>query len=245
MLLIMVKISYNSIYRRLAINTKQIQSFFTLPLFMKEGSKWWMIIITALFTAGLYMITNHIHLFPPHILQFDIIDRSIPFIPITLWVYMSETSLFITACYFAKDIKVINKLFYAFIMLQIVSNIVFIFWPTTFPRELFPLTGENISIDPITNALFIFLRTVDEAANCLPSLHVSSVYLISFIYLEEQKKKFIPFFIWATLVAISTITTKQHYFIDVLAGFILAVVHYVIFFKLVKYRKVFLFSRNS
>jgi membrane-associated phospholipid phosphatase len=67
-------------------------------------------------------------------------------------------------------------------------------------------------------------------------LHVSSCYLSSFVFLDEQRKKFPFFFAWATLVGVSTLTTKQHYIIDVVAGFALAVVSYWIVHRYLRYK---------
>jgi membrane-associated phospholipid phosphatase len=117
--------------------------------------------------------------------------------------------------------------------LQIFSVTIFFLWPTTYPRELFPLPA---TLDPYTYHVFHNLRDVDAASNCFPSLHVSSCYLSSFMYLDEQREKFPIFFAWATAIAMSTLTTKQHYISDVVAGFSSAVLMYVIFHRLARYR---------
>ncbi|MBI4042683.1 MAG: phosphatase PAP2 family protein, partial [Deltaproteobacteria bacterium] len=66
--------------------------------------------------------------------------------------------------------------------------------------------------------------------NCCPSLHVATVYICCLPYLYEQKGKFICLFLWASAIAISTLTTKQHYFIDIVAGLGMAVLMHFIFF---------------
>ena len=71
-----------------------------------------------------------------------------------------------------------------------------------------------------------FMRLVDgfykfdnPPLNCFPSLHVTGAFLSYFVV-----KKFKPslenfLFVLAILISISTLTFKQHYILDVFAGF--------------------------
>ena len=130
----------------------------------------------------------------------------------------------------------LNKYFYSYFALQSVSVMIFYLWPTTYPRDLFPLPDD---LGAITHFAFSTLRTTDTPANCCPSLHVSSVYLSTFIFLSDQRKKFPFFFIWGTAIVFSTLTTKQHYLIDVISGFMMAVITYWIFHKYVPYKPLY------
>jgi membrane-associated phospholipid phosphatase len=78
------------------------------------------------------------------------------------------------------------------------------------------------------------MRQADKPSNCLPSLHVGICYLFSYGFYNENKKKFgISFFI-STLIAISTLTTKQHYIYDIVLGFILATAIHLFFHRYTK-----------
>ena len=184
----------------------------------------------------LYAPSNHFHLFEPKILSFSPLDLAIPFIPITAWVYFTEYLFVVVAYLGCKNLINLNKYFYSFLVLQTVSVIIFYLWPTTYPRELFPLISSEM--DSITYWAFSSLRVADTPANCCPSLHVSSVYLSSLIFLDDQPKKFPWFFLWATAVAISTLTTKQHYLIDVVTGFGMAALCYLIFHRRFSYHPI-------
>jgi len=205
----------------------------SLPLFINRGNKNLCGVILFLTAAGLYLPSNHIHIFPPQYLPMSWVDLAVPFMPNTMWIYISEYIFFITVYWASRNYMNLNKYFYSFLALQSVSVAIFWIWPTTYPRSDFPLPED---LGPITHAVFSWLRTTDTPANCCPSLHVSSVYLSTFIFLDEQKKKFPFFFCWGTAIAVSTLTTKQHYLVDVVAGLVMAVAFYWVFHKLIPYR---------
>lgn len=213
---------------------QNVEQRFALPIFLTEKNKYPMGILFAVIATVLYMTTNHFHLFEPKLLPMWGIDLVVPFIPETVWIYTSEYYLFVFVYVLSKDLVNTNKYLYSFLGLQFVSVMIFTFWPTTFPRDLYPLPED---LDPFTQFLFTQLRLADSPASCAPSLHVSSCYLSSFIFLDEQRKKFPIFFLWATAVAITTLTTKQHYLLDVILGFLMAVIFYRIFHRYIPYRR--------
>jgi membrane-associated phospholipid phosphatase len=71
---------------------------------------------------------------------------------------------------------------------------------------------------------------MDAPANCLPSLHVSSCFISSLCFWSESRKKAIALSLWSVVVSISTMTTKQHYFIDVWTAALLTAAAYWFFF---------------
>lgn len=209
------------------------ESTLTLPLFIHPDNKYLMGFFLTVLASFLYLSTNHVHLLEPRLLPMTWIDRATPFIPQTVFVYVSEYILFFAVYLTCRDRVNMNRYAYAFIALQTTSVIIFSLWPTTYPRELFPLPR---NLDRATYWVFNSLRQTDTPASCCPSLHVSSVYLSSFMFLGEQKRKFPFFFLWATAIAITTLTTKQHYIVDVVTGFMMSVLFYWIFKYRVRYR---------
>lgn len=189
----------------------------------------------VLFLAAVlfYFIPNHYPIFEPQLLPMSWIDDVTPFLPWTVWIYQSEFILLFMVFLGIKDPENFNKYVYSFFMVQFVGGVVFTFWPTTYPRDLFPLPE---GLNSATHWLFSVVRTADAPGNCAPSLHVSSCYISAFLHLAENRKRFPFVFSWATLVGISTLTTKQHYLIDVILGLLLAVVMYVVFYKLTRYQ---------
>jgi membrane-associated phospholipid phosphatase len=87
--------------------------------------------------------------------------------------------------------------------------------------------------------LFLFAAIAYLTSNHFPSSlpilyrHRGSTGLSPFF---RKRDKFPFFFVWATAIALSTLTTKQHYAVDVVAGFGLAVVFYWLFHRRFCYR---------
>jgi membrane-associated phospholipid phosphatase len=206
-----------------------------LPIFLTPEMKWPAGMATFTAAVVLYLAANHIHLFPPQLLPLSWVDQVTPFLPNTVWIYVSEYLFFFFIYHLCRDMVNTNKYLYSFLTLQILSVTIFWLWPTTYPRDQFPLPAD---LNWFTYELFSRLRATDTPANCCPSLHVSSVFLSSFIFLDEQRKKFPFIFLWGVLISISTLTTKQHYLVDVVSGFCMAVILYWTFHKMIPYRPV-------
>jgi membrane-associated phospholipid phosphatase len=242
------------------INAVERSPRWALPLFLTARLKYLAGAAIAVFTIALYLFSNHIHLVTPHQLPMWRIDEAVPFVPWTVWIYVSEYALFAAVYISCKDIVSLNKYLYAFVALQLVSALIFLSWPTIYPRDQFPL--DPSSMDALTFYLFDSLRRADSPASCCPSLHVSSVFLSVFVLLDGHHRRtgfqpvggrrtgfqpvggrrtgfqFAFFFLWGVAIAVSTITTKQHFVVDVLAGFAMAVLFHVVFRRLVRYRAI-------
>ncbi len=198
-----------------------------IPWLVRDSkSRWVHLLIGGTCTVVLYQLTNRVHLFEPALLEFGAVDKIMPFLPSTVWIYFTEYAFFVYAYFWMRDLRLVTRYYYAYMTILFVSVTVFMFFPVTFPRSSFPAEGDGISIWAMN-----FLRNyMDAPANCLPSLHVSSCFISSFCFWQESRKKAIFLSFWSCLVAISTMTTKQHYFVDVWTAMILTAVCYWFFF---------------
>lgn len=190
-------------------------------------------VLGVVLTIVPYQITNRYHLFEPQLLPYDFVDRLMPFLPWTVWIYFTEYLIFVVSWLMIKNHVNRTKYFYSYVFILAISVLTFIFFPVTFPRANYPLSAFEPSF---TTMVFEYFRThMDSPANCLPSLHVSTCYIAAFALLPESRKWFWTFFVWASAVAVSTMTTKQHYFIDVWIAFLLVVFAYWIFYRNTRY----------
>lgn len=164
----------------------------------------------------LYYSTNHYPQFEPKELNLTWLDQNTPFMPYSVLIYISEYIYFAFVYILLKKHIVINRYLYSFISLQTISCLIFLFAPTIYPRENFPISKD---LPEWLQAVWTWLRIQDAPTNCFPSLHVSSVYLSAFVFWDdEQKGKFWFFVLWGTCIAATTLTTKQHYVADIIAG---------------------------
>jgi membrane-associated phospholipid phosphatase len=158
----------------------------------------------------LYTLTGRVHLREPARLEPSAIDQSIPFIDWTVFVYLSQF-VFLALCIGAlKKTGTISRTLYGLALASILSFIVFMVYPTSLPRP--PVTGGVAAI--AYEALYL----MDADTNCFPSLHVALAGLGALGVMDENRKHGAAALIWAALIALSTITTRQHYFVDVIGG---------------------------
>lgn len=206
----------------------------TLPLFINRQNRILMALLCGVVFLFGYTIPNHFHLFTPQQLPLTPWDRAVPLMPWTIFVYTSEYVLFVSA-YFAFSHELNrNRYVWSYFGVLLVGAFFFVFYPTTYPRNDYPLPTD---IGFFTYAVFNWLRTVDNPSNCFPSMHVTCCYLTAFAFLpkEESRAKFWLYLVWSTAVAVSTLPTKQHYIVDVVAGLVLSLAGYWVFFKKTRY----------
>jgi membrane-associated phospholipid phosphatase len=75
------------------------------------------------------------------------------------------------------------------------------------------------------------LYSSDPPYNCFPSLHVAHSFVSALACYRVHRQLGIVATLCATLVAASTMFTKQHYVVDVIAGTFLAMAAYGIFLR--------------
>lgn len=188
--------------------------------------KFKLLIIAVLSFVVSYLIPNHFSFIEAKTLISFNFELTIPFIPWTVWIYMSDYLYVVLTFMMLKKTVNINRAFYSFMFFCIVSMFVFYLYPTVFPRPIVEYSG-------ITGFLLKILHSIDTPNNCFPSLHVGMSFLLSYMYLYEQKKYFVLFFVWAILISLSTLTSKQHYFIDIIGGMALSLISLFIINKVI------------
>jgi len=196
----------------------------TLPAIVDRDNKYRWGLAAFLFCVALYAVTNAMHGRPPYELVPGVIDEAMPLMPATVWVYSSYIIISAAAYMVQSNAESLNRFVYAQLTANVVSAMIFVAWPTTFLRPELPASGG------ISNAALHFVWLVDEPVNCFPSLHVSSSMLAALMMWRRGGALRMLFAVWALAIALSTMTTKQHHFFDVVGGVLLAGGLYWLFF---------------
>lgn len=180
-------------------------------------------VLVLCFAIG-YELTNHFPVFTPRLLPLHTIDEFFGFHPWTIWIYTSDYILIFLPALLIRHISEMKCLIRGFFLNFAIHYPLFFFFPTTMIR---PELGEN----NLSNQIMALLRLIDTPVNCFPSQHVSLCFVIASFFWNSKRKASIIFFIWATLISISTLTTKQHYFWDVVGGIGVAWIIYFFLFR--------------
>ncbi len=145
------------------------------------------------------------------------LDRAIPFIPWTWWIYFPGYlfGIFI-AVVCAKDDRIYLRTVGAIMLAQVFNSIIYMILPSTYPRPL-DWQGTGFTAEAIR-----WFWTIDPPNNTFPSSHVAlAVLSASTLWRERNPWRWLP---TATAVGIilTVHTTKQHYWIDTIAGIAMA-----------------------
>ena len=169
------------------------------------------------------------------------LDTKIPFVAEFVWVYHTLIPvLAFTGFMLFRDKKLFSLMTYGNLAAGIVLCIFYVLVPSYYPREAYGAIDTNT----LSGYLVELTRSIDGANNTFPSGHVTFSWLMAyFVSLSEVGRKHLSvtlaYFCWAALIAVSTLTLKQHYLFDVASGIGLASIIFYIS------RRVYLFRSIS
>jgi len=193
---------------------------------LQRSRRWFWLKATGI-TALLWLFfVGYFHLLrhpaePPLVMPLTVLDHAIGFqawavVPyVSLWLYVG-----IAPGLLARLAELLAYALWASAMC-VVGLACYYFWPSAVPDDLRTVGADG-------QPLIGLLRGIDAAGNACPSLHVAGA-LFSALWigqlLREVRAPAIPRAlnaIWALAIVYSTLATKQHVAIDVLAGAALA-----------------------
>jgi membrane-associated phospholipid phosphatase len=170
-----------------------------------------------------YGLTNHYPVRVPRRLPSFAVESTVSLIPWTCWVYLSYFALLVVSGLRLRSGRDAMRSMGAIAFVITVSGVIFLLVPTTIDRP--PLAGEGVSVNVLR-----WLRGIDPPNNCFPSLHVAMACVCSLLVIRTDRRRGLPLLPWTILISISTLTTKQHYLLDVMGGAVLAVLGLSVFF---------------
>ena len=142
----------------------------------------------------------------------------IPFVPWMIIPYWSLDFFFIGAFFLCSSHRELEVLGKRIVLAILVGGACFLVLPL---RNLFP----RRAVEGFSGLLFGLLRSFDQPHNLFPSLHIAFRTLFAEHYARHTRgwlRRGVQ--AWFSLIGLSTLLTYQHHVMDVLGGFLLAVV---------------------
>lgn len=168
-------------------------------------------------TIGL-VIFGVIQSIPASFTQSDcVLDQFVPFMPEAIIIYISFfiTLPIVTAVLPEPHFQATLK---AYLLASLVAFLIFIVYPTQHSQQPLDMIDKKWIA-----AIFQCIYSIDRASNCLPSLHVTLSVIAALGISNGCPQWKIHGGFFASCIIMSTILTKQHHIIDLLAGIVLAV----------------------
>lgn len=151
------------------------------------------------------------------------LDRVLPVQPTWTLVYGSLYLAVFLPMVVVHHEEHIRRTLWAFVMVWIGGSIGWLCFPTILPRPAMAEVGSGFCAWTLRIAY-----SWDAPYNCFPSLHVAQPFLAALTCNLVSRRIGLAAVVWASLVAVSTLFTKQHYVADVIAGIILAGAAYLV-----------------
>ena len=154
------------------------------------------------------------------------LDRAVPLEPAWALVYGSlYLFLIVLPVFVVRQEEHIRRTVLAYLMVWIAVYVCFLEYPTVAPRPT-GVIGQGFAVWGLR-----FLYSADPPYNCFPSIHVAHSFVSALTCHRVHRGLGTVAAVCASLVALSTLYSKQHYIADVIAGIALASAAYVVFLR--------------
>ena len=169
------------------------------------------------------------------------LDDRIPLQPAWVLVYGSlYLFLILLPVFVVRQEGHIRRTVFAYLAVWTTAYVWFFFYPTVAPRPDNPVVGGGFPAWGLR-----FLYEADPPYNCFPSLHVAHSVVSALSSYRVHRGLGVGAAACALVVGVSTLFTRQHYVLDVVAGIFLAAVAYTVFLRQVPRQDVPEFDRRA
>jgi membrane-associated phospholipid phosphatase len=154
------------------------------------------------------------------------LDRAFPLQPAWMLVYGSlYVFVVLLPLLIVRDQALARRAMQAYLLVMVVSYVGFLVYPTAAPRPA-EVPGDGFAAWSLRLAY-----SLDAPYNCFPSLHVAYAFVSALTCYRINRGVGVAAAVWAALIGVSTLYTKQHYAVDVIAGALAAYVAYLLFLR--------------
>jgi len=183
-----------------------------------QAYKWTLGGALALLQSAVYFGIGHLHLNRSTEILRTRLDDAIPFWPWTAWCYLPfYAGVFIIAVAGIRRRALFNRAVMAVLIVMSLGAIGHVFVSAEYPRPVLHPPYANLSA-----AFLASVQRIDPPGNVFPSLHVAHTTMLALILIKDRPRVGRVALAMATALALSTLTTKQHFIADVVSGYALA-----------------------
>ena len=180
--------------------------------------KWTLGLAAATLQSAVYFGIGHLHFNRSTELLRTRLDDAIPFWPWTSWCYLPfYAGVFIIAIIGFRRRALFNRALTAVVVVMTLGALGHVFVAAEYPRPILRPPYPDIS-----STFMAFVQQIDPPGNVFPSLHVAHTTMLALILMKDRARVGLVALAMATALALSTLTTKQHFIADVLSGYALA-----------------------
>ena len=212
------------------MSVMQTSSFLKLPTVTRANLVPCLVVGYLVFCL-LYLGSAAMAFLTPRVIMPTAIDLAVPFVAVSIWIYLSQFLLLPWALFSAHDDAARSRAFYAMLLATALSALVFVLFPTCVPRPPAPTEG-------LLGLTWQALHLADTPNNACPSLHVSLAALAG--ALLWQRERYLLAVAWPACIAASTLTTRQHVSWDIAGGLLIAALAWILIPRLVTYDRTLL-----
>lgn len=152
------------------------------------------------------------------------LDRAIPFVAPFVWIYLTVYMMFVIPFLLIRDPRFFRLCALSYLSVIAVTIAAFVIYPVRYERP-------PVFVDSLHTWAVSLVYAFDAPVNCFPSMHASVAMMAALIMLEVSTPVGVLALLHTILIGASTLFIKQHYILDILGGFALAVVMYSLFFR--------------
>jgi membrane-associated phospholipid phosphatase len=154
------------------------------------------------------------------------LDAAVPLQPAWMLVYGSlYVFIWILPVLVVRQRELFRRAMQAYLTVMLLSYVGFLLYPTLAPRP------DDVPGDGFAAWSLRLAYSLDPPHGCFPSLHVAYAFVSALTCARVHRGVGACAGIWAALIGVSTLYTKQHYVVDALAGALAAYVAYVLFLR--------------
>jgi membrane-associated phospholipid phosphatase len=165
-----------------------------------------------------YFGIGHLHLHRSTELLRTWVDDAIPFWPWTSWCYLPfYAAVFLMTIGGFRHRALFNRTARSVLLVMFIGAVCHTLIGAEYPRPVLhpPFSGPSATF-------MAWVQSVDPPGNVFPSLHVAHTTMLALLLMRDRPALGRVALVMATLLALSTLTTKQHFIADVVSGYLLA-----------------------